>query len=150
MNETQHPASEPEQNAPEQAEQPVAPPASAEAAATAEASGAPSSYLGAPPAAPAEPDVVRVAVSAPAPTPRRRTWIPVVGALAAGAVFGAAAGAGSALAVLRADGSASGAPLPVSPQTITVNDTTSVNAVTAVAASAIDSVVTISVSDQAV
>ena len=90
---------------------------------------------------------IRVAVPPQSP-PRRRSWVPVVGALAAGAVFGAAAGAGSALLVLRsAPTDAAGA--PPAPQTITVNDPESVNTIAAVAANAMDSVVTISVSSDA-
>ncbi|OJX65760.1 MAG: hypothetical protein BGO95_04825 [Micrococcales bacterium 73-13] len=96
--------------------------------------------------APAAAAVPAAALAAP---PRRRGWVPVVGALAAGAVFGAAAGAGTAVLVTHSEGSGT-VPLSASPQTITVNDTASVNAITAVAASAMDSVVTLSVADSAI
>jgi len=102
----------------------------------------------APPPPPA-PQPVRVVVPPSAP-PRRRGWVPVVGGLVAGAVFGGAAGLGGGFLVARSMGGSESPTGPASPQTITVNDTDSVNAVSAVAASAIDSVVTISVNDQSV
>jgi putative serine protease PepD len=77
--------------------------------------------------------------------PRKKTNAgPVVAALAVGAILGGASGAGVAtIAVTANQGTAQTA--TATPQTITVNDTDSVNAVTAVAAKASPSVVTISV-----
>jgi len=105
-----------------------------------------------PPAAsepPAAPEPMRVYLPA-SERPRRMGWLPVVGGLAAGAVFGAAAGGiGGYLVAQNASGSLQGA-APASPQTITVNDLDDVNVITAVAANAIDSVVTLAVSEQGV
>lgn len=82
-------------------------------------------------------------------TPRRRGWLPVVGGLAAGAVFGAAAGGiGGYLVAQNATGTVPGG--SSSPQTITVNDLDDVNVISAVAANAIDSVVTLAVSAEGV
>ena len=94
-------------------------------------------------AAPQEPYRVILPPSQPQ---RRRGWISVVSALAAGTVFGAAAGAGAAVLVVRGtdQGSTAGG-APSAPQMITVNNPDNVNAVSAVAANAMDSVVTISV-----
>ena len=84
----------------------------------------------------------------PAPA-RRRSWIP---ALAAGGVLGlvlgAAGGAGAGYLVANGSGSATVVGTASGPSTITVNDTDSVNAVTAVASAAMASVVTINVTGQ--
>jgi len=89
------------------------------------------------------PQQVRVVV--PPQPARRRGWIPAIGGLVAGAVLGAAAGAGAAVLVVQGTRSTTVTNGASGPETITVNDTESVNAVSAVAAQAIDSVVTISV-----
>lgn len=82
-------------------------------------------------------------VVAPQP-PRRRVWGPVLAGVAIGAVLGGVSGAGAA--VLLGQSGGGGASLPVSgPQTITVNDTDDATLISAVAASAMPSVVTISV-----
>lgn len=69
---------------------------------------------------------------------------PLVAALAVGALLGGASGAGVATFAINANQGDTHAETS-SPQTITVNDTDNVNAVTAVAAKASPSVVTISV-----
>ena len=100
------------------------------------------------PAAAQEP--LRVYLPAPE-KPRRGGWLPVVGGLAAGAVFGAAAGGiGGFVVAQNASGSGQGSTTSSSPQTITVNDFDDVNVISAVAATAIDSVVTLSVSAEGV
>jgi len=83
-------------------------------------------------------------VSAPA-EPKKKTNVgPVVAALAVGALLGGASGAGVAAWTVSANQTGSQNQTST-PQTITVNDTDQVNAVTAVAAKASPSVVTISV-----
>jgi len=85
----------------------------------------------------------------PSPEPkaeRKRSVLPIVAAVAAAAVVGGASGAGVTALVLgngQDDGTSS-----LGPQTITVNDYDDPTLVSAVAANAIDSVVTISVSGQ--
>src|SRR4051812_46541550 len=76
--------------------------------------------------------------------PKKKTNAgPVVAALAVGALLGGASGAGVAAWTVSANqGGTQGQ--TSSPQTITVNDTDQVNAVTAVAAKASPSVVTVS------
>ncbi|HWL03034.1 MAG TPA: trypsin-like peptidase domain-containing protein [Microbacteriaceae bacterium] len=102
------------------------------------------------PPSPAYQEPIRVYVPAQEP-PRRRSWLPVVGGLVAGAVFGAAAGGiGGFVVAQNASGSGQAGASPTSPQTITVNDLDDVNVITAVAASAIDSVVTLAVSAEGV
>lgn len=91
------------------------------------------------------PQTTYVYQQTPERKPRRRGWVPVVGALAAGTIFGAAAGAGSALLVVQASGTDSAASVQAATQTLVVNDTDEITAVTAVAAAAIDSAVTIDV-----
>jgi len=104
-----------------------------------------------PPVPPAPQEPIRVYVPAQPAAPRRRGWLPVVGGLAAGAVFGAAAGGiGGFVVAQNASGSAQAGASPASPQTITVNDVEDVNVVTAVAANTIDSVVTLAVSAEGV
>lgn len=91
-------------------------------------------------ATPAEPNPA----ATPAEPRKKINAGPVVAALAVGAILGGASGAGVAtIAVTANQGTAQTA--TATPQTITVNDTDSVNAVTAVAAKASPSVVTISV-----
>ncbi len=77
--------------------------------------------------------------------PKKKTNAgPLVAALAVGALLGGASGAGVATAINGSDtGSQTGG--TTTPQTITINDADNVNAVTAVAAKASPSVVTISV-----
>ncbi|HWH25910.1 MAG TPA: trypsin-like peptidase domain-containing protein [Pseudolysinimonas sp.] len=75
---------------------------------------------------------------------KRRILVPVVAALAVGAVIGGASGAGVVALVGANNGSTQqGASTP---QTVTINDTAEVTAVTAIASKASPSVVTISVS----
>ena len=83
--------------------------------------------------------------TAPAPEPKKKTnAIPVVAALAVGAILGGASGAG--VATFAVSSSLGGSPTDSSgSQTITVNNTDNVTAVTAIAAKASPSVVTISV-----
>ncbi len=86
---------------------------------------------------------------APPAAPRRRNWIP---ALAAGGVLGlvlgAAGGAGAGYLVAHDSGAGTLQGTSQGPSTITVTDPNNVNNVTAVAASAMPSVVTISVTGQ--
>lgn len=91
---------------------------------------------------PPPPPFSRPASSVEAPQPRRRTWVPVVAGIAIGAVLGGASGAGVAL--LAQQGGRAGFPVS-GPQTITVNDYDETTLVSAVAAAAMPSVVTISV-----
>lgn len=79
-----------------------------------------------------------------APTPKRKAAVGLVAALAVGALIGGVSGAG---ATLWATSNTASAPIVgrANPTTITVNDTKSVNEITAVAAKASPSVVTISV-----
>jgi len=98
-----------------------------------------------PPAPPVYQEPIRVYVP-PQEAPRRRGWLPVVGGLAAGAVFGAAAGGiGGYVVAQNASGSGSALAPASSAQAITINDLDDVNVVTAVAANAMPSVVTLSV-----
>ena len=101
------------------------------------------------PAAPGASFVQPPAASASAPRPERaRGFGPVAvgAALAVGALIGGTAGAGAAVLAISAFGSPSvqqtGA---ISPETITINDSDDVDVVSAVAAAATPSVVTISV-----
>ncbi|HTL39907.1 MAG TPA: trypsin-like peptidase domain-containing protein, partial [Pseudolysinimonas sp.] len=84
--------------------------------------------------------------AAPAEPKKKSNAAPIVAALAVGALLGGASGAGVAAGVVSANQTAT--VTPATPQTITVNDTDHVNAVTAVAAKASPSVVTVSVSGQ--
>ena len=88
--------------------------------------------------------VVTAPVAGPTEPKKKTNAGPLVAALAVGALLGGASGAGVATVAISANqgGSANQA---ASPQTITVNNTDEVNAVTAVAAKASPSVVTISV-----
>lgn len=81
---------------------------------------------------------------APAEPKKRSNVGPVIAALAVGAVLGGASGAGVATVAITS-GLDSVQTEAATPQTITVNDTDNVTAVTAVAAKASPSVVTISV-----
>lgn len=81
-------------------------------------------------------------------TKKRSASIPVIAALAVGALIGGASGAGISAAVISAN-AGSGIVAGSSPQTITVNDADEVNAVTAVAAKSGPSVVTIAVAASA-
>lgn len=84
--------------------------------------------------------------SSPAkPTASRSRALPIVAALAAGAVLGGASGAGISAWAIAANRSATEQSVST-PQTITVNDPDSVNVVNAVAAKAGPSVVTIAAS----
>ncbi|CAN5173234.1 hypothetical protein BH11ACT3_BH11ACT3_01790 [soil metagenome] len=74
---------------------------------------------------------------------KRSNALPVVAALAVGAILGGASGAG--VATLVGNNNSGSTTTQNSPQTITVNDADHVSAVTAVAAKASPSVVTISV-----
>ena len=77
--------------------------------------------------------------------PKKKTnAVPVVAALAIGAILGGASGAGVTALTLSASPSATGTQTST-PQTITVNNEDSVSAVTGIAAKASPSVVTISV-----
>jgi len=89
------------------------------------------------------PPFSRPAAEVAAPAQRRRIWGPVLAGVAIGAVLGGVSGAGAAYLVQR-DGGGPGAPLS-GPQTITVNDYDDTTLVSAVAAKAMPSVVTISV-----
>jgi len=91
------------------------------------------------------PPFSRPAAEVAAPrSPRRRVWGPVLAGVAIGAVLGGVTGAGAAVLLGSSDGG--GTALPVSgPQTITINDSDDASLISAVAASAMPSVVTISV-----
>ncbi len=78
--------------------------------------------------------------------PRKRGGLPVVAALAVGALLGGASGAGVSYWVLAGNSSSDGG--SGTPQTITVNDPADATATTAVAAAATPSVVTIQVAAQ--
>jgi putative serine protease PepD len=99
------------------------------------------------PAEPISPEPVapRTTDTVPPAEPKKKTNAgPLVAALAVGALLGGASGAGVATVAITANqNTAQGE--TAGPQTITVNDTDDVNAVTAVAAKASPSVVTISV-----
>src|SRR6186713_2241263 len=94
---------------------------------------------------------VQASVAEPTPTepaaePKKKTNAgPVVAALAVGALLGGASGAGVAAWTVSAN-QGSTQNQTSTPQTITVNNSDEVNAVTAVAAKASPSVVTVSVS----
>jgi putative serine protease PepD len=97
-------------------------------------------------AAPAEASAAETSATETSATqPKKKTNAgPVVAALAVGALLGGASGAGvAAFAVSQSQNAAQAG--DATPQTITVNNTDEVNAVTAVAAKASPSVVTISV-----
>ena len=79
-----------------------------------------------------------------ASSPRRKAAVGLVAALAVGALIGGVSGAGATMWAISNTASAPGVG-NASPTTITVNDTKSVNEITAVAAKASPSVVTISV-----
>lgn len=82
-------------------------------------------------------------------TKRSNGKVGIIAALAVGALVGGASGAGvAAWAVSSNQGSTSSAVSNAAPQNITVNDTSSVNNITAVAAKAAPSVVTISVTSK--
>ncbi|TPW73169.1 S1C family serine protease [Schumannella sp. 10F1B-5-1] len=83
---------------------------------------------------------------APAPKTRKRSAaVPIIAALAIGAVLGGASGAGVTAATMSSLVGTTSAD-SARPTTVTVNDSTSVNQTTAVAAKATPSVVTISAS----
>lgn len=82
---------------------------------------------------------------APVSVKKKSIAAPVAAALAVGALIGGVSGAGVATWAVNSTQTSTDS-AAVTPQTITVNDTDSVNAVTAVAAKASPSVVTISVS----
>jgi putative serine protease PepD len=85
------------------------------------------------------------ALAETAPEPKKKSTAgPVVAALAVGALLGGASGAGVAAWTVSAN-QAGGQTQTSTPQTITVNNSDEVNAVTAVAAKASPSVVTVSV-----
>jgi len=89
-----------------------------------------------------------VALPAPAPERRRRTWIPVTAALVVGAVVGGAAGAGATF-LINQNSPFGASTTPVQgPQTLTVSDYDDATQITAVADRAMASVVTISVTGQ--
>ncbi|HWM32933.1 MAG TPA: trypsin-like peptidase domain-containing protein [Pseudolysinimonas sp.] len=95
--------------------------------------------------APAPAAVADAEAPAPAAPQKKSNAGPVVAALAVGAILGGASGAG--VATLAITSTQNGAPAAVgTPQTITVNDSDAVSAVTAIAAKASPSVVTIAVS----
>ncbi|MGE3192039.1 MAG: S1C family serine protease [Microbacteriaceae bacterium] len=97
-------------------------------------------------AAPAGQAPERPATASPAGEPKKKTNAgPVVAALAVGALLGGASGAGVAAWTVSAN-QAGGQTQTSTPQTITVNNSDEVNAVTAVAAKASPSVVTVAVS----
>jgi putative serine protease PepD len=77
-------------------------------------------------------------------TTKRRGTLPIVAALIAGALIGGASSAGVAAIITNSDNTTQTAST-TTPQNVVVNDTTSVNEITAVAAKASPSVVTISV-----
>jgi putative serine protease PepD len=83
---------------------------------------------------------------APVVTKQRSTRVGLIAALAVGALVGGVSGAGVAAWAVSANQPTSSSPSAAAPQNITVNDTANVNVVTAVAAKAEPSVVTISVS----
>jgi putative serine protease PepD len=92
-----------------------------------------------------DPTAAHTAPAAETAEPKKKTnAVPVVAALAIGAILGGASGAGVTALTLNATQSATG-PQTTSPQTITVNNEDSVSAVTGIAAKASPSVVTISV-----
>jgi putative serine protease PepD len=85
--------------------------------------------------------------SAAAPVERKRSArVSIIAALAVGALIGGVSGAGVAAWSVASNSGGQGTTSAAAPQNITVNDTESVNVVTAVAAKASPSVVTISVS----
>ncbi len=97
-------------------------------------------------AAPAGQAPEQPATASPAGEPKKKTNAgPVVAALAVGALLGGASGAGVAAWTVSAN-QAGGQTQTSTPQTITVNNSDEVNAVTAVAAKASPSVVTVAVS----
>ncbi|MET0724958.1 MAG: trypsin-like peptidase domain-containing protein [Leifsonia sp.] len=125
--------------------QPVAPQATVYAPNT-----APQAYAQAPghPTQPTQPYAAApgTGVGAPVsgPTTKRRGTLPIVAALIAGALIGGASSAGVAAVIANNDGTSQTAST-TTPQNVVVNDSTSVNEITAVAAKASPSVVTISV-----
>jgi putative serine protease PepD len=84
--------------------------------------------------------------TAPVATKQRSAKVGLIAALAVGALVGGVSGAGVAAWAVSANQPGSSIPTAAAPQNITVNDTANVNVVTAVAAKAEPSVVTISVS----
>jgi putative serine protease PepD len=82
----------------------------------------------------------------PVATKQRSARVGLIAALAVGALVGGVSGAGVAAWAVTANQPTSSSPSAAAPQNITVNDTANVNVVTAVAAKAEPSVVTISVS----
>ena len=93
---------------------------------------------------PAQP---QYAAAAPTTTKTRSAKVGIVAALAVGALVGGVSGAGVAAWAVSANGNGSTTTAAPKAQNITVNDTKNVNVVTAVAAKAEPSVVTISVTD---
>ncbi len=133
----------PEGAAPQTTEASAAPAAPLETeAAPASAPTAPVADAGAgaiPPAFAAAPE--------PAPAPKQRTMaVPIVAAAVVAALLGGGTGAGVAAWAITSQSSQHTASSGATPQTITVNNPDSVDAVTAIAAKAGPSVVTISVS----
>jgi len=98
-----------------------------------------------PAAAPTYATAPGTAATAPTATRKRSLAVPVIVALAVGAVLGGVSGAGVTALTTHNSGSAVSSS-DAKPQTVTVNDTSKVNQITAVAAKVSPSVVTISVS----
>ncbi|MET4781798.1 trypsin-like peptidase domain-containing protein [Glaciihabitans sp. UYNi722] len=86
--------------------------------------------------------------AAPATTKQRSAKVGLIAALAVGALVGGVSGAGVAAWAVSANQPSATSPSSATAQNITVNDTASVNVVTAVAAKAEPSVVTISTSSK--
>lgn len=84
--------------------------------------------------------------SAPVAAKQRSARVGLIAALAVGALVGGVSGAGVAAWAVSANQPSASIPSAAAPQNITVNDTANVNVVTAVAAKAEPSVVTIAVS----
>lgn len=93
-----------------------------------------------------QPPIAPAVATAPDSAPRRNTRVGIVAALAVGALVGGLAG-GGVVAVTMSSGASTGTPVANGPTNITVNDPANATTVTAVAATAGPSVVTISVSD---
>lgn len=134
--------------APQAAAQPTAPQAAAQPTApqaAAQPSAQPTYGAPAQPHLPPHPGVRPVADAAPAPDqPKRKAPVGVVAALAIGALVGGVSGAGVSYLALSNNGSTNTSGAQTVPANITVNDAENATSVTAVAASAGESVVTIS------
>ncbi|MCU1423607.1 MAG: hypothetical protein JWN36_3258 [Microbacteriaceae bacterium] len=99
------------------------------------------------PAPAAEPQYAATTTATAAPAKGRSAKVGIVAALAVGALVGGVSGAGVAAWAVSANSNGSTTTAAPKAQNITVNDTSNVNVVTAVAAKAEPSVVTISVTD---